>query len=499
MPRPSNSTHYDPPWVVLGDYAFICHADKDKTLIDELKLVPEMTRHGVKVVIDRLHPTIKVDDLTLVHTFRGGREWRSELEFYVQRARCVLILWSENMQARVQAEPNGGRIGQEILTGLRNGTAFFCWLDGNPLPEKICTTLEAKMNGFNAEFREAIESRQILPLARPSAANPRRGRLEMEMKALAYDIYAIISPSPRGERTIDAADPRLNKLLNLIDRDDVVTRIVERGIVHVVSGREPQCRVHDLIQRLKEIELPPTHRARGRNWRAEIVRDGFDPDTAWVHRRIEWPVMAAPASDQQKFDAAVADGLDKLLSNIAVALELTWEEELPAKFAAALTRHLASSADAFLLCSYLGGEATTGDCDVELVKRLGSLFDSLPSDKFRIMLAMLDTEKKSNFLSFWKKAPPHPLAKTAARLDDLRPTDLINWAGLTEAVVRRPSNKIMDVINDIYAKHASSTGERALSMQAMRETLEGFVLNWLIEASSKSEAQSRPGRLVRTD
>jgi hypothetical protein len=69
----SRASIHDPPWVNLGDYAFICHAERDKVRINELRLVPEVSRNGVKIVIDRVDPAIEVDNPALVHVFRGAR------------------------------------------------------------------------------------------------------------------------------------------------------------------------------------------------------------------------------------------------------------------------------------------------------------------------------------------------------------------------------------------------------------------------------------------
>lgn len=316
---------HDRAWLKVRDYAFICHADKDKPRINDLRLLPGVTDNNeVSVTRDRQRRRDRprqspVQCLQLPRRKAVG----AANDVLRHDAGCVLILWSHNMRERLLAEPQGGYIGQEILTGLRNGTALFCCLDMQPSADDICDTLEKQTKEFVADFRRTIQALHILPLGRPPMADGReRKQLEEDMRKLALDLYYKIDSVRRGVPRAAGDDPRVNNLLNLIDREHAVARIVPKGLVHVVSGRRAECRLNDLVQRLREIELPSISRSGDVHWRVKIVRDGLDPNTAWVQRSIEWPVMAAQASDGEKLETTVRAGLETVLDNLARRLEL---------------------------------------------------------------------------------------------------------------------------------------------------------------------------------
>lgn len=165
---------------------------------------------------------------------------------------------------------------------------------------------------------------------------------------------------------------------------------------------------------------------------------------------------------------------------------------------------LSNSADAFLIRVDLEGGRDTTNCDVELVRRLGRILATVPHHKLRIILAVMEREKQGNKIAswnkiaFWKKPPPpSPLVDMSIRLENVRPTDLNNWAELTEAVVRHPRlNKIMDVVNDIYAQQHPSQAKHGLSVRELRERLERFVIDWIANAPSHAEAMQEPRHLV---
>jgi hypothetical protein len=339
----------------------------------------------------------------------------------------VLILWSHNMRQRVLSEPKGGYIGQEILTGLRNGTALFCCLDMQPSPDDICDTLEKQNQEFVADFRRVIRASHILPLGRPQLADGReRKQLEEDMRKLVLDLYYKIDLVRRGAPRAAGDDPRINNLLNLIDREHAVARIVDKGIVHVVSGRQAECRLNDLVQRLREIELPSIRRSGDVHWRVKIVRDGLDPNTAWVQRSIEWPVMAAQASGDEKFEPAVRAGLERVLDNLARRLELPRRDKTQDGFVKELREFLGNSADAFLIRADLEGGRDTSACDVKLICRLGEILAAVPHHKFKIMLAVMERERQRKMFAFFKRTlPPNPLIEMSIRLENVRRNRLV--------------------------------------------------------------------------
>jgi len=216
-----------PPWLADGNYAFICHANQDKQVLERLDLVRLLTREAVRLVIDRA-TAIDVGDLPhLVHTFRGGKKWRRQIEALADRAGCVLVLWSSHMKSRIESEPGGGWIGHEILTGLRNGAAFFCCIDGDASPKGIYDVLSGKIDNFE-RFKTVIEAEHILPLRSPTAnREDDRVRIDHEMRVLAEDVYRKIDVTRLG-RVSKLLDPgRINRLLNLVDREEAVERIVQ--------------------------------------------------------------------------------------------------------------------------------------------------------------------------------------------------------------------------------------------------------------------------------
>jgi hypothetical protein len=146
----STSMRHDRAWLKVRDYAFICHAEKDKPRINRLRLLPGVTDNNdvsVNVVIDRDAGIDLGNRPFSVYSFRGGRPWEPQMMSYAHGAGCVLILWSHNMRERVLAEPQGGYIGQEILTGLRCRSA--------PPIRSLILYLCAQFSSF--DFRAGID------------------------------------------------------------------------------------------------------------------------------------------------------------------------------------------------------------------------------------------------------------------------------------------------------------------------------------------------------
>jgi hypothetical protein len=478
-----------PAWIMDGNYAFVCHAHQDKREIDQLGVIRHLTRDAVRLVIDKA-ATLNVGDLPhLVHTFRGGKEWRTQIQALADRAGCVLVLWSANMKNRIRNEPGGGWICHEILTGLRNGTAFFCCIDGEPSADDICGALNDKIEGFE-RFSPTIKRGHIVPLARRRLDQDRdRKQIDHDMAGLAIDIYRKIQKAISGGRGQRLDQGRISRLLNLIDREEAVDRIVQGnpGIVHIVSGRNPECRRDDLIQRLKDVELPWLHQsidAGAMNllaWRASIVR-GAD-SKPWVPCYVEWPVMVPRSTNRDDIEAAVRDGTATFLRRLEARVGLVGHERSEPDSIAALTKYLASRADAYLCIFGVDEQPGTALCNKEMVDRIPTLLQGLPPDKMRIILSVQQEHVKKR-LFFVKRAKPSPLEEAAVRramlvmLGNVRRDELHNWAALAETVVDLQSNSIMDVISDIYANVAPEGGQRALSMRKLRESLHGHLSRW---------------------
>ncbi len=472
-----------------GNYAFICHANQDKHAIDRVDLVRLLTREAVRLVIDRA-TAIDVGDLPhLVHTFRGGKKWRRQIEALADRAGCVLVLWSRHMKDRIESEPGGGWIGYEILTGLRNGTAFFCCLDGETSPDEIYDALSSEIENLE-RFKTVIEAEHILPLRSPTAnREDGRVRIDYEMKRLAEDVYRKIDVTRLG-RLSNQLDPgRINRLLNLVDREDAVERIVQgnAGIVHLAYGANPECRLEDLIQRLKDVELPWLRGSIERDginlldWRTSIVA-GADAKP-WVACYIDWPGMTAPTADDEDMEAAVRIGANVFLRRLAARIGLLGTHSSDAEMLRALKTYISDRPDCYLCVSSVDDQPANTAYNAKMVDRLPTLLRNLPSDKVRIVLSA-QQERPKRRLFFFTRDASTPLKEAAARqealilLGNVRRDELHNWAALAETVVDQSFNTIVDFIRDIYSKFAPSGGQPEMPMNTLRESLQRLLAQW---------------------